>query len=109
MLGDLKSPRLIYTKGALFLVAAGIAAGLLLVEKPTWRVGLLLAMAIWCSCRFYYFAFYVIEHYVDRRYRFDGLWSFAMYLVRGPRPENDWSENERSENEPPKDGDRPKS
>src|SRR5437899_12245421 len=39
-----------------------------------------LALAIWCFCRFYYFAFYVIEHYVDPAYRFSGLWSFVCWL-----------------------------
>ncbi len=30
----------------------------------------------------YYFAFYVIEHYVDPGYRFAGLWSFVRYVLR---------------------------
>ena len=48
----------------------------------------LLAVTVWCFCRFYYFAFYVIEHYVDPGYRFSGLWSFALYLLskRRARP-----------------------
>jgi hypothetical protein len=40
----------------------------------------LLVISIWCFCRFYYFAFYVIQHYVDPGYRFSGLWSFVAYL-----------------------------
>ena len=40
-----------------------------------------LALAVWCFCRFYYFAFYVIEHYVDPGYRFSGLGSFVGYLL----------------------------
>ena len=42
----------------------------------------LLAIAEWCFARFYYFAFYVIQHYVDPSYRFAGLGSFAAYLLR---------------------------
>ena len=42
----------------------------------------LLAVALWAFCRFYYFAFYVIEKYVDPSYRFAGLGSFALYLLR---------------------------
>ncbi|HXY37070.1 MAG TPA: hypothetical protein VEI07_22775 [Planctomycetaceae bacterium] len=38
-------------------------------------------MAIWSFSRFYYFAFYVIEKYVDSSYRFAGLPSFARYLI----------------------------
>jgi hypothetical protein len=40
-----------------------------------------LGVAIWSFCRFYYFAFYVIEKYVDSSYRFAGLTSFARYLI----------------------------
>jgi len=39
-------------------------------------------MAVWGFARFYYFAFYVIEHYVDPTYRFAGLIAFAQYLLR---------------------------
>ena len=44
------------------------------------KVAVLLAIAIWSFCRFYYFAFYVIEHYVDPQFRFAGLGSFVRYL-----------------------------
>jgi len=79
---DLKSPTLIYLKGFLFLLAGCAAAGLVIVEQPTLKVTLLLAIAIWSFCRCYYFAFYVIQHYVDPSYRFAGLGSFAAYLIR---------------------------
>lgn len=82
---DLKSPTLIYAKGFLFLLTGFIAAGLLLVEAPTFRMAALLAIVIWCFCRFYYFCFYVIEHYVDPSYKFAGLTSFALYLWRTSR------------------------
>lgn len=81
-MADLKSPRLIYFKGFLFLIAGCIAAGLIVAEQPTLKVTLLLAVAIWCFCRAYYFAFYVIEHYVDPSFKFAGLGAFAMYLLR---------------------------
>ena len=77
---DITHPKLIYAKGFLFLLGGLMASGLLLAERPTLRVTLLLAVAVWCFARFYYFAFYVIEHYVDPGYRFAGLWSFACYL-----------------------------
>jgi len=83
---DLKSPTAIYLKGFLFLLTGCVAAGLLLLEAPTLKVAALLAIAVWSFCRFYYFAFYVIEHYVDPGYKFAGLGSFAMYLLRGQRP-----------------------
>jgi hypothetical protein len=77
---DLKSAGWIKLKGILFLILGLVSALLLVLEHPTLKVGLLLALAIWCFCRFYYFAFYVIEHYVDPSYKFSGLWSFAAYM-----------------------------
>jgi len=79
---DLTNPRLIYLKGLLFLLGGAVASALLILEKPTWKVALLLAVAVWCFARFYYFAFYVIGRYVDPSYQFSGLWSFARYLLR---------------------------
>ena len=88
-MADLKSPTLIYVKGFLFLLAGCVAAGLVVAEQPTLKVVFLLAIAIWSFCRCYYFAFYVIEHYVDPGYRFAGLGSFAAYLLRSRRPRGD--------------------
>ena len=51
-------------------------------RMKTLRLLLLLAVAVWCFCRAYYFAFYVIEHYVDENYKFAGLWSFVKYLLK---------------------------
>jgi hypothetical protein len=78
---NLTDPTWIKIKGILFLFLGLVAAALLLFERPTIRVGLLLTLAVWCFCRFYYFAFYVIEHYVDPSYRFSGLISFIRYLI----------------------------
>ena len=77
---DLTSPGWIKFKGILFLVIGILASALLLIENPNLKTAVFLAVAIWCFCRFYYFAFYVIEHYVDPGYRFSGLWSFALYM-----------------------------
>jgi len=86
---DLTDPCWIKLKGILFLVIGLLSSALLLIEHLEVRTAVLLGIAVWCFCRFYYFAFYVIEHYVDSSYRFSGLWSFARYLVarrrdRGP-------------------------
>ena len=81
-MADLKNPTLIYLKGCLFLAGGIVAAGLLLADAPRLKVGFLLAICIWCFCRFYYFAFYVIQHYVDPAYKFAGLFSFFVYLAR---------------------------
>jgi hypothetical protein len=87
-MADLTNPKVIYLKGFLFLLCGIMASALLLAESPSVTVALLLGLAVWCFARFYYFAFYVIEHYVDAEYRFAGLWSFAKYIMRRRRSEN---------------------
>jgi hypothetical protein len=79
---DIRSPRLLYLKGALFLSLGLLSVGLLLAEHASWQFAALLAVAIWSFCRAYYFAFYVIEHYIDSEYKFSGLWAFVQYLLR---------------------------
>lgn len=79
---DLTNPTWIRLKGLLFLLIGMAAAILLFLDKPNWRTAVLLGVAIWSFCRFYYFAFYVIEKYVDSSYKFSGLISFAKYLFR---------------------------
>ena len=66
-------------KGLLFLLIGIATTILIILDNPTWKTALLLALAIWGFCRFYYFAFYVIEKYVDPGYKFSGLISFARY------------------------------
>lgn len=80
MPGDLKDPRIIIAKGCLFLVTGGMAAALLITDHPGVRTSLLLLISVWSFCRFYYFAFYVIEHYIDPGYKFAGLGSFVRWL-----------------------------
>jgi len=84
-MADIRSARLLYFKGGLFVFLGLAAAGLLLAEHPEWKTAALLALAIWAFARAYYFAFYVIEHYVDSEFKFAGLWAFARYLVRRGR------------------------
>ena len=78
---DLESPRWMWIKAALFLVLGTTACVLILVEDPDLRVAALLILAIWSFCRAYYFAFYVIEKYIDPSYRFSGIISALRYLV----------------------------
>jgi hypothetical protein len=83
---DITNSRLLFLKGFLFLFTGLLASFLLVLERPTLKVGLLLALAVWCFARAYYFAFYVVERYADPGYRFSGLWSFALYLIRRRKP-----------------------
>ncbi|RYG68014.1 hypothetical protein EON80_12505 [bacterium] len=81
-MGDIKSSRLIIFKGFLFLLAGIVAAAVLIGENFSWRNTFLVVIAIWCFCRFYYFAFYVIEKYVDPSFKFSSLWAFGIYMLK---------------------------
>jgi len=82
MTGDLKSARLIVLKGVLFLLIGAAALALLIAETLSVKVTLLALTAIWAFCRLYYFMFYVIEKYVDGQYRYSGVTSFIVYLIK---------------------------
>jgi hypothetical protein len=81
-MADIKNPKVIWAKGLLFVGLGLLASVLLVMEAPTVRAALLLVLAIWAFCRAYYFAFYVIEHYVDPGYHFSGLVDFCRYALR---------------------------
>ena len=78
---DLTSARAILAKGWLFLLLGVLAAICLLAFNPTWQTAILLVIAIWAFCRWYYFMFYVIEHYVDSEFKFAGITSFLKYSL----------------------------
>ncbi|NTX40329.1 hypothetical protein HUA74_39755 [Myxococcus sp. CA051A] len=78
---DLQSHRWMWVKAILFVVIGLMSSALVLLQLPEWRVLLLLSLAIWAFCRAYYFAFYVIEKYIDPSFRFSGLGSVLRYLI----------------------------
>jgi hypothetical protein len=79
---DLTNPKLMYLKAILFVLGGCLASAGILIDHPTLKTAALLALSVWCFARAYYFAFYVIERYVDPTYRFAGLASFLRYLMR---------------------------
>ena len=83
---DITSPKLLWTKGALFLLLALGASALILMEAASLKVAVLLAVAVWGFCRSYYFAFYVIQHYADPGYRYSGLGSLLRYIFKRRTP-----------------------
>jgi hypothetical protein len=78
---NLTNPNWIIAKGILFLFLGLLSGGLLFFEHPTLKTVVLLAIAVWSFCRFYYFGFYVLERYVDPNYKFSGLISMVQYVV----------------------------
>jgi hypothetical protein len=82
---DLTSSKLIVTKGALFFGVAVASAALILLESPTIRNGILVAVLVWSSCRFYYFLFHVLEKYVDKNRRYAGLMALVGTIWRRRR------------------------
>jgi hypothetical protein len=86
---DLTSRRWIVLKGGLFLAIAVVAALLIGIEAPSWRVVTLLILLAWASARFYYFLFYVLERYVDPRLKYAGILAMLRTLLlrgRSSRP-----------------------
>jgi len=85
---DLKSPALIKLKAVLFLLLGTSSAGLILARAPSVEILILLVITIWSFCRIYYFAFYVIETYLDATYKYSGLFSLLQYLFIRKRLKN---------------------
>ena len=81
-MADLKNPAVIKLKGALFLLLGLISGGLLLAGQFSLTAITLLAICIWAFCRSYYFAFYVLHHYVDPNFTYTGLADLIRYLVK---------------------------
>jgi hypothetical protein len=79
---DLIDPVWIKLKALLFLFLGALSTALLFFEHPTLRVAILLVLAVWSFCRSYYFAFYVLERYVDPTFRFSGILSLAHHILQ---------------------------
>jgi hypothetical protein len=81
-MGEIQNHRVLWLKFGLFLILGLLACGIALFLFPSWQLAALMAVAIWAFCRAYYFAFYVIERYIDPTYRFAGLSSLVRYALR---------------------------
>jgi hypothetical protein len=49
---------------------------------PTFKSLVLLILCVWAFCRLYYFAFYVIEKYIDPGFRFSGVLDALRYVLK---------------------------
>ena len=72
--------RWIFVKAGLFVLLALLAFAILVLQQPTWTTaGCALALG-WASARAYYFAFHVVQHWVDPEFRFRGLGHLFTFL-----------------------------
>ena len=69
-----------YVKAVLFVGIGLICASLLVFANPRLETCILLALCIWSFSRAYYFAFYVIERYIDPTFKFSGLLSAFKFV-----------------------------
>ena len=81
-MADIKKVWLLYLKGGLMFLVGLIASFLLISINFDLKTFVLLVVAIWGFCRAYYFAFYVIQHYIDPSYKYSGLIDFAKYSLK---------------------------
>lgn len=82
--GDLTSPIWFYAKAAGFLLVGLMSSLLIIMQLPRWDVACYLAVSIWAFARAYYFAFYVIEHYIDLEFQYRGIIDL-LYYFRGKK------------------------
>lgn len=78
---EITSPALIIAKAALFILLGTLAGALLVARDPSLATAALVAVTVWAFARAYFFAFTVIEKYIDPDYRFAGLVSALRWLV----------------------------
>ncbi len=79
---NLTSTKLMYLKAVLFATLGALGAVLLVLREPSVATATLVALTVWAFARAYYFAFYVIERYIDPTFRFSGLLSVARHLAK---------------------------
>ena len=82
LLKDINKVWLLYLKAFLLFLTGFISSILLVLLNFNVITIVFLLLAIWGFCRAYYFAFYVIQHYVDPNYKFSGLIDFAKYSIK---------------------------
>ena len=81
-MADIKQVWLLYLKAFLLFLTGFISSLLLVFLNFNFKTIGLLLLAIWGFCRAYYFAFYVIQHYIDSNFKYSGLIDFAKYQIK---------------------------
>ena len=88
IVSDLRQPRWMILKAILFVLIGMVAGALLIAQIPTLKTAVLLCLCVWAFARAYYFAFYVIEKYIDPGYKFAGIFSAVRYVMSRDRRKN---------------------
>ena len=79
---DLTDPKWMYLKAIGFLLIATICAAALMARSFRVDTLVLILLLAWSSARLYYFCFYVIERYIDPQFKFAGVGSAVVHLLR---------------------------
>ena len=80
-MANIESPFWLWIKGGLFVAIGCLCLVFVAMVTQSVQVVAVCCLAIWAFCRAYYFAFYVIENYIDPKFRFAGLLSVLGYFV----------------------------
>lgn len=88
-MANIESPFWLWIKGGLFVAIGCLCLVFVAMVTQSVQVVAVCCLAIWAFCRAYYFAFYVIENYIDPRFRFAGLLSVLGYFVDKDRTQTE--------------------
>ena len=80
-MANIESPFWLWIKGGLFVAIGCLCLVFVAMVTQSVQLVAVCCLAIWAFCRAYYFAFYVIENYIDPKFRFAGLLSVLGYFV----------------------------
>lgn len=79
---DISNPVALKAKGLGFAFIGIMATGLLIWQLEDWPMIVMLFVAFWAWCRFYYFLFYVLEHYAGRKRPYAGVLDALTAIFR---------------------------
>ena len=71
-----------FVKAGLFVLLGGLAATCLLLQHPAWTTATCIAALTWAAARAYFFAFHVVQHWIDPEFRCRGLVHFFSWCWR---------------------------
>lgn len=79
---DIKNPVALRAKGLGFALIGILSSAILISQFQHWLSAAMLLITIWAWCRFYYFLFYVLEHYAGRKRPYAGVLDALTAIFR---------------------------